>query len=149
MSIPSVCPGCRSVFHLPDNLLGKTVRCQACRAEFRVGDNFDDGGSGAVTARRRAPAAREEDAYEEPRRPGERRGVSPTRGQPKKSKLPLILGLSVGGVVLLGGVAVGLVLLLSGKGGKNKLEMPPSRYPEHLIKPGFVQIPVPASYGDI
>jgi hypothetical protein len=148
MSIQCVCPGCRSVFHLPDNLLGKTVRCQACQAEFQVEDDSEDRGSRAVTARRRAPATRDEGAYEEPRRPGERRGGNPTRGQPKKSKLPLILGLSIGGVLLLGGVGVGLVLLLSGK-GKSKGDMPPPRYPDRLIKTGFVQIPLPASYGDI
>lgn len=36
MAITTSCPGCKSLFRLPDTLAGQTVRCQKCEALFPV-----------------------------------------------------------------------------------------------------------------
>ncbi|MBA4191012.1 MAG: hypothetical protein C0467_23755 [Planctomycetaceae bacterium] len=36
MSIPITCPGCEAVFDVPDNLVGKTIRCTTCKAQVTV-----------------------------------------------------------------------------------------------------------------
>ena len=36
MSIETTCPGCKSLFQLPDDLAGETVRCEACGGTFEV-----------------------------------------------------------------------------------------------------------------
>ena len=36
MSINTTCPGCKSLFRLPEELAGKTVRCQKCAQLFVV-----------------------------------------------------------------------------------------------------------------
>ncbi len=36
MAIPITCPGCNAAFDVPENLVGKTIRCTTCKAQVSV-----------------------------------------------------------------------------------------------------------------
>ena len=55
------CPECRKQVRVPDELMGKQVRCPSCGATFRAGESASSAG------RREAPL-REPDPYEEDHR---------------------------------------------------------------------------------
>ncbi|MCE9568323.1 MAG: hypothetical protein K8U57_40500 [Planctomycetes bacterium] len=40
MTIPIICPGCDAAFDVPDELVGKTIRCITCKAQVTVSDEL-------------------------------------------------------------------------------------------------------------
>jgi mono/diheme cytochrome c family protein len=108
------CPSCEVSLRIAETLpVGKKISCPKCEAGFRVPDEDEQPERRAVSARPRkaAPPPEEEDDWEEER---ERRPVKRKRKKKSKkaaSNLPLILGLSIGGGVLLIGTAVALAVM--------------------------------------
>lgn len=121
MPIRTVCPNCRSVYTLADELAGKKVRCKKCAGPIAVrakadseaeGDDEDSGmrqriqarprsGSAAARARRRE---REDEWDDEP--------------SIRKSNSGLVIALVVGGLgllLLLGGGILVIVLLINNR----------------------------------
>src|SRR5262249_43623126 len=118
------CAGCDKKLKVPDASLGKTVRCPACGARFQAQEEAldveladpqkrrsEDRLTGAPQPRPAAGRPRLYPDDEEPPRPwgGPRAG--------KGSSTGLVVGLVLGGVLLLVGVAVGLVFLVRGLSG--------------------------------
>src|SRR5207253_362093 len=128
MPVTTTCPSCQTVYNLADSLRGKKVRCKECQEPFVVGaaagrELAPFAQAGRVTPSRPrtrplAPAGgrfREDEAEAEVPRRSARRWreededeVPQRRGRPvAKSRLPLVLVLSIGGVLLAAGVGVG------------------------------------------
>ncbi len=135
MAISITCPGCQSVYPVPETLAGKTIRCKKCGEMMPVAAAppaaapvaapvaarpvkpaprvvvEDDGDDVAIPAR---PARRprvEVDEDDAPRPRGDKPAAK------KKSPLPLILG-GVAAVVVLAGGAVAVVFGTGLLGGK-------------------------------
>lgn len=127
MAISITCPGCQSVYPVPETLAGKTIRCKKCGetvavtapsavpvaaarpvAAKRVAQVVDDDDV-AIPARSR----RDLDGDDAPR---ERDRARPEK---KGSKLPLILGAVLGGLVL-GAAGVGALFAAGVFGGDAK-----------------------------
>src|SRR5687768_11607862 len=62
MAITTLCPGCRSLFRLPEELAGRQARCQKCGQRFLVpgvayAEAYPDDASAEVTEQIPAPSA--------------------------------------------------------------------------------------------
>lgn len=130
MAISITCPGCQSVYPVPETLVGKTIRCKKCGEMVAV----TAPAAAPVAARPVAakPAARvvDDDDAAIPVRPARARrdlddedAAPPAgdRGKPEKkgSKLPLVLGAVLGGLVL-GAAGVGALFAAGLFGGDTK-----------------------------
>jgi predicted Zn finger-like uncharacterized protein len=102
------CPGCKSLYRLPDHLSGKTVRCKGCGETFKVIDagaqqpvdeeQTEESSVRLPTAAKKAAAKPSEDALEdqpetetetvppEPEEGKEEPKASKRRGKPAKAK---------------------------------------------------------------
>ncbi len=129
MAISITCPGCQSVYAVPEALAGKTIRCKKCgetvevaappaaplaarpaaarpvaaRPAARVVD--DDDGVAIPARPRRAQVRDEDDAPHDTGKPAK-----------KGSKLPLVLGGTLG-VLVLGAAGVGALVATGVVGG--------------------------------
>jgi S1-C subfamily serine protease len=136
MAISITCPGCQSVYPVPETLAGKTIRCKKCGemvavtappaapvaarpaaarpvAAKRVAQVVDD--DDVAIPARPARSRRDLDEDETPREPNRDRAKSEKKG----SKLPLILG-AVLGVLVLGAVGVGALFATGVIGGDSE-----------------------------
>lgn len=140
MSIRIVCPSCESMFHVSDAQAGKQVKCRNCGKPFKahplgkgrtVTEEEEQGDIGDDVPRSKPGRATKETLddrdegrlrrrNEEDDRPRRQRGDD-EEDQPRRRKrlesrdgpnVGLIVGLSVGGLVLLVGIGVGLFFLL-------------------------------------
>lgn len=106
MSVRLTCPECDVAFQVPEDLLGKTLRCRHCGETFRAkapkaqADPRDD--DEKPRSRRRAVEGDEDDEADD--RPARKKAK-------KKSSLPFVLGV-VAALVLAGG-AIGVVVAWS------------------------------------
>ncbi len=135
MPVEIRCPYCSTGATVPDDLVGKTVRCKKCEYSFPVkavarpakaADTaapvrparpaarvVDDENEAPVPARRARPVIDEDDEDDDSDRRPARRGAAAPK---KKSKLPLVLA-GLFGLVVLGGGAVAAVVLSGVFGG--------------------------------
>jgi hypothetical protein len=128
MALRTTCPGCQAVFSLPDELRGKKIRCKKCQEIMLVGagapptleaedDEVPEARLHRPAARAKAQSARRADLneLEEPGRRAERDDDDrprPSRPRQKKGSLPLVIGLTVGAVLVVlagGGLAAYLL----------------------------------------
>jgi predicted Zn finger-like uncharacterized protein len=128
MALATSCPQCQAKYNVDDNLAGKTIRCKKCEYAFvvdeeagprsassrRTGQEIRERPSAAsksaISRRRSADEVYEGDGIRRPR-PDE--GNRDSRSRPKKkSKVGMIVGLSVGGGLLLIGGGILLFFLL-------------------------------------
>ncbi len=109
------CPECQRRLSLPEDVLGKMVRCPSCKATFLAEEDIPvlSPLTGVVPSdQRRAPQTPAEDPEERSNAPDRRRSASAPRDKPDRrvkkrpasSAVPIILGvlLALGGVIALG-----------------------------------------------
>src|SRR5262245_58954864 len=132
MPIKTTCPNCDAAYTLADTMRGKQVMCKSCQEAFTVpggrpgnGAPYHDDDEGVRTAPRRGPAPAPRDEYDDDdyprrRRPDDEEDDYPRRGEKRKSKTGLIIGIAVGALLLIGG-GVTAFLLLGGKSEEDKL----------------------------
>jgi hypothetical protein len=143
MAVNSVlCPGCSIRLRLPATMpSGKRIRCPKCQSAFSLSTalaamerNDDRSHSDEQSVLSVFAEEMAADDYEEPsprpRRPGRK----------KQSNLGWILGLSIGGVVIVGGFAVAMWLALRSAGGGAQETPQPEVAPE--ASPGPIMPPI-------
>jgi mono/diheme cytochrome c family protein len=125
------CPSCGVGLKVADDLEPDTrIKCPKCKSGFAVpGDKDEEPAPRAARSRKPAPPP-EDDEPDEDVRERRRPARKPRRKKPEPSKAPLIVGLIVGLVLLLGGGgALAAVLLSSRKKAdpvaENKAPVPP------------------------
>jgi predicted Zn finger-like uncharacterized protein len=115
------CPGCAAEYKLVDTLAGKKIRCKKCAAIVPVPRLEEEVVAlpapekvKAVAPRSRPAPARDDEGEPRPRR---RRDEDEDDRPEAKKKLPMawIIGGSVGGMLLIGGVILAVVLLTRDK----------------------------------
>ncbi|HET6572629.1 MAG TPA: trypsin-like peptidase domain-containing protein [Fimbriiglobus sp.] len=123
MAISITCPGCQSVYPVPETLAGKTIRCKKCGEMVAVTAPAAPAVARAVARPVAAkPAARvvDDDDDAPPARARRDRDDedAPRKPEKKGSKLPLVLGAVLGGLVI-GAAGVG-ALFAAGLFGDSK-----------------------------
>ncbi|HYV37366.1 MAG TPA: hypothetical protein VE988_16780, partial [Gemmataceae bacterium] len=111
MSVRVHCPGCQSLYQLPDRLSGKTVRCKGCSATFVV-----PGGAKAIAAKPPTKKLANHDGaiQKTPQRAKTNPAAKGEKSPRSRKAMPLALvALFVGGIVVLGGGA-GVYLWMTG-----------------------------------
>jgi predicted Zn finger-like uncharacterized protein len=107
MAIRTICPSCRTVYNLADQLAGKTVRCKQCQAAIVVRAAKGSAEEDKIQARpqtSKRPLVRDDEEQERPRR---RSRDDDRDSRPKRrSNHGLVIGLIACGV--------GLILMLAG-----------------------------------
>ncbi len=129
MSIAIQCPGCKKGFDVPEELVGRRIRCTACRTEIEVrassngagsngaGNNGAGGPAKGNTTATAAAAAKPKPPAKPIRWDDEEDEDRPVRKKSKKGSSDssgLIVAGAVGGGVLLIALIVGAVFLLGG-----------------------------------
>jgi mono/diheme cytochrome c family protein len=127
-----VCPSCGVGLKVADDLEPDTrIKCPKCKSGFAVPGDDDEEPAPRVTRSRKPAPPPEDDEPAEDVRERRRPARKPRRKKPEPSKAPLIVGLIVGLVLLLGGGgALAAVLLSSRKKAdpvaENKAPVPPA-----------------------
>src|SRR5262245_9853947 len=111
MPVRATCPHCRTQLQLPDNLLGKTLRCAKCKQLFRLPPPKVEEDVPVVIPveeleeptpiRTDLPAPRRPAAPPPPPAPAARKPAPPQRppAPPRKQSSSVVLPLLLGGVV--------------------------------------------------
>ncbi len=123
MTIEFSCGGCQYPFRVSDSLAGKKGKCPKCGEISPIPMASVGSPISAVpppprpVVRAKDPDDRDRDRdYDDRRRDDYDDEPAPRRKRNKKSKTGLIIGLTVGGVVLLAGIGLGLYFLLGPSG---------------------------------
>jgi S1-C subfamily serine protease len=152
MAISITCPGCQSVYQVPEALTGKTIRCKKCGETVAVSAPAAPLAARPVAARPAARVVAEDDDVAIPARPARPRRdpeeddeAPRERGKPEKkgSKLPLVLG-SVLGVLVLGAAGVGALFATGVIGGDSE----PTDVAENIRPPAMPSFTDPDRTGD-
>src|SRR5262245_62160678 len=135
MSIPAVCPTCQSSVKLVDHLAGKKVRCKKCQEVFLVPQATSDR---EREDDERRPRRHRDEGDDDEDRPGARRRTGKTKE--RSSKTLLILGGSVGAIVVLGRIGLLIWKLAAGENGENAAN--PNQPAGPIVKGPVVKGPV-------
>jgi predicted Zn finger-like uncharacterized protein len=118
MSLRTSCPSCRANFLLPVTAAGRKVRCTQCGQNFVVSaaaealpmlDEVEDADDRDGFRERPSPkSAAAHPRRREPEDDRPRRRSSRSRHRPRKDNVPLLIGLSLAGGVILMAAVVGL-----------------------------------------
>ena len=148
MPIRTVCPRCSAVYHVPENLLGKTLRCKECEHRWPL--------EAEAKPAPRKPAAVSDDAVEEARprsapppkaaRPARRPAAEDSVDDPlprkrkkaKGSKVALlVLFIGLGSVLALGGVGYGIYFAVTSLGTLKDTQNETPLGPQANMQPQF------------
>jgi len=143
MAIQTSCPHCDASYKLPDTAAGKKFRCKECEEIFAVKNGKDNGSIQAKAPRKPAVVDEDEDEdkdedEEEEEKPKKKSKNGKKKKKGKKgesSKLPLIAGGGVGGLLVVGAL---VFFLTRGTG-----EPPPPPPPDPNQQQAQVKPPEP------
>jgi predicted Zn finger-like uncharacterized protein len=164
MPFTTACPNCSARLQVPDNLAGKRVRCKKCSEPFLVeAPAEDDEAETPAPAKARSRPQDDDERPSKRSRPADDEGEAdeeeedrPARKKKKKKKPqgvpPLVIGLVLGGVILVGGGIGAFFLLkddkkpdseLAAAKGKGETESGPPWF-EHVDAEGKYRIKFPS-----